>query len=337
MLFEAMQSDMRRGVTAAHWHSVLYVLLEKPAPNDPEVVAQMREIALMAQDMKMALRMVRAMSYARVTGRVNVAQMGWVGGYGAGDPALALECVIDMQRRARQPLWILYIDLATFFPKIRRDLSRKADLTHGLPAEVVDLVERIFGAHGELEAAVRCRYDSAHGLGGEWRNHMGALMGDVLSPDRAKVLLNTVVVAIAAVARGVRMWGCRGEGAEKLREEVLQIMYADDWCGTFETVEQLTAAWHVWRVWEPMTGSKLGIRQYTKASAARGELKCAVTGVRYVQGKAVCGGDPRLRTAAGVAVPFIGHNETYKHMGIFRRADGAWATQYRHVRKNSMR
>ena len=40
-------------------------------------------------------------------------------------------------------------------------------------------------------------YDSEAGLGAPFKNYMGALMGCVLSPDRAKLVLNTVVAAIS--------------------------------------------------------------------------------------------------------------------------------------------
>ena len=38
---------------------MLYTLLKKPAPNNSNLVGERREIALMAQDMKLLLKMVR--------------------------------------------------------------------------------------------------------------------------------------------------------------------------------------------------------------------------------------------------------------------------------------
>ena len=44
---------------------MLYVLLKKPAPNNPNRVGERREIALMAQDMKLLLKMMRRERQAR--------------------------------------------------------------------------------------------------------------------------------------------------------------------------------------------------------------------------------------------------------------------------------
>ena len=68
--YRAMMSDLRGKRVPSEWKTVLYALLVKPAPNDPEVVAQRREIALMPQDMKLLLQMVRRASYQRIVGRV---------------------------------------------------------------------------------------------------------------------------------------------------------------------------------------------------------------------------------------------------------------------------
>ena len=65
--------------------------------------------------------------------------------------------------------------------------------------EVRKLALLIYGEATDPERSVTCHYDSAAGLGDGFHNWMGCLMGDVLSPDKAKILLNTVVVAIAAV------------------------------------------------------------------------------------------------------------------------------------------
>ena len=48
-----------------------------------------------------------------------------------------------------------------------------------------------------MDDGIECRYDSAVGLSEAYRNHVGALMGCVCSPDRCKILLNSLVVAIA--------------------------------------------------------------------------------------------------------------------------------------------
>ena len=72
----------------------------------------------------------------------------------------------------------------------------------------MELSRLIYGRHGhshkDKNGAVICQYDSAAGLGDGFHNWMGALMGCVLSPDKAKLLLDSVIVAIDAVCKGVR-------------------------------------------------------------------------------------------------------------------------------------
>ena len=76
-------------------------------------------------------------------------------------------------KRLQHPLWILYIDLATMFPKVRRDLASIAEALTGLPPDVIRLTELIYGAHRDRDGAVQCQYDTAAGLGKPFANHMG--------------------------------------------------------------------------------------------------------------------------------------------------------------------
>ena len=170
----------------------------------------------------------------------------------------------------KQPLWLLYIDLATFFPRIDRDVLTVAEALHGLPKQVSQLALMIYGSAAEPEAAVKCHYDSAAGLGHGFNNWMGALMGCVLSPDKAKILLNTVFVAIQAVCKGVRLWGHGEEAENRAWRAIVQAGFADDWCGAFASERDLQRAWSIWRIWEDASGSKLGVKN---------KLKTVVTGV----------------------------------------------------------
>eukprot|EP00966_Prymnesium_polylepis_P051817 1199892-Prymnesium_polylepis.1 len=84
---------------------------------------------------------------------------------GAPEVGLILQGAIQQAKRLQINLYILYIDLATMFPKVRRDLASIAELLTGLPPDVVRLTEMIYGAHRDREGAVRCQYDTAAGLG----------------------------------------------------------------------------------------------------------------------------------------------------------------------------
>jgi hypothetical protein len=318
VFYNAMMADLRDERVPEEWKQVLYALLVKGAPNNPEVVGERREIALMAHDMKLLLQMVRRVSYQRVCGRLASAQAGWLAGYGCSDAGGPVAHVIKQCARLKSSVYLLYIDLATFFPRLDREAVTVAEALHGLPKEVRHLSALIYGTAAEPDLCVTCRYDSAAGLGDGFKNWMGALMGCVLSPDKAKIFLNTVLVAIQAVCKGVRLWGFN-TGDEAIRA-VVQAGYADDWAGTFESERDLNRAWDVWRLWAKVSGSKLGIK---------GTLKTAVTGARYRDGKVECIRDPLLPADGGGYVPLLMHDEAYKHLGVWRAASGddgrAWA------------
>ena len=256
-------------------------LLVKPAPNNPALTSQRREIALLAQELKVFLQVVRRKAYRRLTGRLLAVQMGFLAGYSSADTALAAHLTMQQAARLGHPLWILYIDLATMFPRMDRGVLTFAETIHGLPREVQELVAAVYGGAVAGEAdATECQYDSAVGLSEYFRMTTGAFMGCPLSPDRAKLLLNTIVVAIAAYAKGVVAFG---ETAEEMCHRVMQLLYADDWCGVFGSLEQLRRAWRCWTVWEVASGSRLGIK---------GHAKTVVSGVWREGGKVRPAADP---------------------------------------------
>ena len=274
----------------------------------------------MAQDMKLVMHMVRATAYRLITGRLRAEQCGWLPGYGTVDAGLPLAAVIQQAQRQRQSLWILYVDLATFFPRIDREALTVAEVLVGLPPQVIELVGQIYGAGRAVAAeAVECQFDTAIGLSASFRNHMGALMGEVLSPDRAKIILNSILWAIRLHVHGVQLFGF-GEDEEGCIRAIASLAYADDWAGTFGSEADLRRAWAIWNVWVPISGSKLGIK---------GKLKTVVTGVlRDGRGGESDITDPQLVTLDGVRVPVLSRSEAYKHLGVLRVAmcgDGAAA------------
>ena len=202
--YDAMMSDLEDGKLASDWKRVLYALIPKPGCH-PNVIAEWREIALMPQDLKICLQMVRRHAYLRLEERIAAEQIGWTEGVGAPEVGIILQHTIQQAKRLQHPLWILYIDLATFFPKIRRDLASIAELLTGLPDDVVRLTELVYGAHKDPESAVKCQYDTAAGLGEPFANYIGRLMGCPLSPASAKILLNSILIAICATVKGVRV------------------------------------------------------------------------------------------------------------------------------------
>jgi hypothetical protein len=180
------------------------------------------------------------------------------------EPALTLAAVTQQARRVGHALLVLYIDLATMFPTCNREAVKVTEVFAGLPKrDRLDSADHLYGAHADEKEAVRCRHDSAAGLSDAWPMWVGALMGCVLSPDKSKLLLHSVLVAISAVAnRGVRLWGYAPEDKEAAWRGIAQMAFADDWCGivrcgTFTSERQLNVAWKVWRSWELASGCKL--------------------------------------------------------------------------------
>ena len=330
--FEAMISDVRGRVLPRQWHSVLYALLPKPAPNDSRVVSENREIALMPVDMKLFLQMVRRATYAKMVGRIAVEQAGWCAGVGCVDPSLWLSQIIQNSARLQQPLWILYIDLATFFPKIDRGIADVQALLKGLPPEVVELTALIFGSADNHSDSVACRYETAGGLGDRFNNWLGCLMGCVLSPDRAKLLLNSIIAAIDLVAKGVTLFGHSYDERARTLAHCVQVAFADDWVGCFQDEAQLRRAWEMWACWEAISGSEIGVKLWGKT---------VVTAVRWVDGKPVDGADPKLVRNAKpgqhgppLLVPFMSAECAYKHLGLMKCADGSWKPSWKRLKKH---
>ena len=306
----AVMHDLRRGVLAPSWKTVLYALLVKKAPNNPECIGERREIALMAQELKLVLQMVRWTSFCRLEGHVDAPQAGWTAGHGAADPGLALQAAIHDARRTRRWLYICYIDLAQFFPRMNRIIQEEAELFMGLPPEVALLAKQIYGRGvAGLVDAVQCRYDTADGLSWPFANHMGALMGCVLSPSKAKILLQSVVQAIACTVRGYVPWG----GSDG----VPQVCFGDDWAGLGGDAAEVRAMWAIWSAWEPIVGAKIGIK---------GTVKTVLTGVDWRRGRAAAVENLHLHTVDGTEVGFLLPHEAYRHLGNLRRADGCGAT-----------
>ena len=77
--YQAMIRDLGKDRVPDNWRTVLYVLLYKDGAH-PEAVDKRREIALMAQDMRLLVRVVRDTAYRRLTVRVVIEQGGRVGG-----------------------------------------------------------------------------------------------------------------------------------------------------------------------------------------------------------------------------------------------------------------
>ncbi len=77
-------------------------------------------------------------SYDRMSGRIDPAQDGFCAGHSSVDPGLKAVMIAQMAKALGKPLYMLYIDLATFFLKCDRSVTYFAEAKHGFPQEVAD-------------------------------------------------------------------------------------------------------------------------------------------------------------------------------------------------------
>ena len=312
-VYDAIMADFKEARIPASWRNVVYALLVKPPPNNPDIIGERREIALMEQLMKVVTRAARSATYGRMEGRVLAPQLGWLQGCATAHVGLQLQVAMQQAARVGHPLYVLYVDLATFFPSIDRGVLLEHELFAGVPRDVLNLAAAIFGAaEAEYGDGAVCRYDSAAGLGKAFINNMGALMGCVLSPAKAKLFMNSVVAAIHLSVRGTRLWGCAPRTQGEAWTRLGQLAFADDWAGAFARLEELRLAWALFSAWTVVMGQQLGVKK---------KLKTVATAVAYAEGRPVKVEDPKLQMPDGSYVPFLAHTEVYKHLGIWLRAD----------------
>ena len=292
----------------AHWKCMVYTLLRKKH-GDQRKVRKMREIALMDQTLKLMLKCVKRLSFDRMVGRTAESNKGWVPGHGALDAALIADCVLGQTRELKHDIYLLWLDLAQFFPSIKRRPRRYAEWLVGLPEDVALLATEVF-------RGMVAKIDTAHGLGDAYTILGGDLMGCVLSPDHARMVLIAVSVAIAAVSSGVKLWGCEAKA-----RRIVQAMMADDWLGFNTSEASLREQWRVWVDYSLASGSPIGVAGLEKTVVAAGTYK----GGRWVnvpvrlvipQGEGGMKGAP-------ATVPQLSVLQPYPHMGILRSICGS--------------
>ena len=230
---------------------------------------------------------------------------------------IQLETLIQASVRLKNPMWVLYCDMAQFFPSLDRRLLRMHEIAAGVPKDVLDLAASIYGRGLSDTDGTPCRYDSAAGLGGTFYVTVGALMGSVWSTGKAKFFVQSVVAAILMKVKGQRLWGGMPTTHGEAWARLCEFIFADDLAAAFSAVEELRLAWDIFRCWTTIMGQKLGIKKM---------LKTACTASAFDKhGNASVAKDPKLRMPAGSKdefVPFFQADGTYKHLGSGRRLDG---------------
>ena len=156
--------------------------------------------------MKVVMQSVRRSVYSHMPRRIVPAQLGWLTGMSTAHVGIQFALAVQQAALTGQSMYLLYCDLSTFFPSIDRAVLRLHELATGVPSQILDIAAAICNRVVEEAVGTPCRYDSAAGLGDFFVNSMGALMGCVVSPDRAKLSVNSVIAAIELLVQGLRLW-----------------------------------------------------------------------------------------------------------------------------------
>ena len=228
LFYDAIMTDFATASLPASWSHVVYALLIKPPPSDASIVAEWREIAIMEQLMKVVMQSVRRSVYSHMPRRIVPAQLGWLTGMSTAHVGIQFALAVQQAALTGQSMYLLYCDLSTFFPSIDRAVLRLHELATGVPSQILDIAAAIYNRVVGEAVGTPCRYDSAAGLGDFFVNSMGALMGCVVSPDRAKLFVNSVIAAIELLVRGLRLWRSPASTPEEVWERLGSMAFADD-------------------------------------------------------------------------------------------------------------
>ena len=168
--------------------------------------------------------------------------MGWQRGFWHSDPGLAAALVVQQSARLKTEMWLLYIDLATMFPKINRKIGGMAAMVHGLSRGMRELVFLIY-EESEHAECVRCQYETEVGLGASFKNWMGSLMG-AFSRLRRPSLCSTPYWSRYT-------WWSRASGRsvtsrptwrKRTWRQICSLAFADDWLGAMCNVTEARCA-----------------------------------------------------------------------------------------------
>jgi hypothetical protein len=281
------------------------VLLLKPGA-DSRVVQQCREIALYCTGQKMIQKTCIGGLNDQIQSQLAPEQLGWTQAHGATDAAILFAALHDQVLARPGVAIILFLDLKQFFPRIPPEGIALGALLHGLPPDVQQLAAQDF-------AVMEGRYESQKGLGDPFTIDWGALMGCVLSTQKARIMLNSLVEAILRHVRGVNLYGTLQHAAINLQaDDLAAVIHADLLVAAWRDFRRL---WSICCAWSVATGAQIGVKAKSKTTYAALRIDDR-GGSRDVENL-----DTLLLLNREV-LPRMGAVETYKHIGILRRMDG---------------
>jgi len=178
-------------------------------------------------------------------------QLGWTRAHGATDAAILFAALHDQVLARASVAIILFLDLKQFFPRIPPEGIAFGALLHRLPPVVQQLAARDF-------AVMEGRYELQSGLGEAFTIDWGALMGCVLSTQKARIMLNSLVEAILRHVRGVNLYGTRDHAAIDLQaNDPAAVIHADTLEAAWRNFRRL---WSICAAWSVTTGAQIEVK-----------------------------------------------------------------------------
>ena len=291
--------EAARAAAPPSWTEWVAILLPK-AGEDPALFGRRRDIWLQPHGLKLFMHALRPEYDIAATMTVPQSQAGFTAGRGAPECTLALALQREQAYLTRQGSYRGYIDFATFFESVCRDVQRRVERE----CQVRPSVSAVVFA---LQDATKRRIDTGAGMTPGAPSEAGLGQGDVCSPVRAKLALGILQRAVDALCIGAR-----GAAAhEDAHTQMPMVFFADDGAFCTESLADLQTifdvAWTVARA----EGLVIGIHANGKKTAwSGGEWRRDREGEwRWHECDDAC----TIRLPDGREVPRPA--EPYKHLG----------------------
>ena len=196
-------------------------------------------------------------AYRVPVSRIRNVQSGWGKGECHLDAVLCGSTVIEQALLLKHDLICFLSDIKTFFPAMDRDFVLISEAWHGLSPDIQQSTLSLY--HGSI-----CRPETAHGLATLdfelLRTKTGFVMGCLLSTEKAKLFINSLVEAIGMATDGVRLWNGRQEGCR-----MDSTLSADDMLCTLSSWRAFEAVLFVTNQWREVSASSFGVKGFNKS------------------------------------------------------------------------
>ena len=301
MYWECIVEAMKTGVYPTEWSS-WYAMLAGKKGEDPAELARRRDLWVVCHGQKIVMRMIFPEYTAASDRGVPASQAGFEKNRGAPEQSMTMRNIQDHAAQTGGDIYVLYIDWATFFMGIVKEVQTETEKRMGVHPDVSQVVVAL---HTEVKGA----YETEYGLSGSFNVANGTGQGCINGAVRAKVILAR---NIATEGGGYEITPGKRNGR---RIVVPNLSYADDmvWISSTAVGMQLTLDTCV------MAAVVLNMEVKIK-----GKTKTAYAATRWTREKK--GGAMRqedievdLRmangTAEGTKVPKLDKEDAYTYLG----------------------